>query len=77
MSLKLPLLPTIISLDVYGDHGHSEFGGRSTSPLVNFGVLLDELTELVASGRTDHPLGVQRGLRLQRVLHQARLLAQA
>lgn len=77
MSLKLPLFPTVISLDVYGDHGLSEFGGRSTSSLASFGVLLDELTELIASGRTDHPLGVQRGLHLQRVLHQARLLAQA
>lgn len=76
MSLKLPLLPTVISLDVYGDHGSSGFGGRSTSPLASFGVLLDELTELIASGRTDHPLGVQRGVHLQRVLHQARLLAQ-
>jgi predicted dehydrogenase len=77
ISLRLPIVPTIISVDVYGNHGHSEFGGRSTPPLVNFGVLLDELTELIASGRTDHPLGVRRGLHLQRVLHQARLLAQA
>jgi predicted dehydrogenase len=77
VSLRLPLSPTIISLDVYGDHGHSEFGGRSTPPLVNFAVLLDELTDLVASGRTDHPLDVRRGLHLQGVLHRARLLAQA
>jgi predicted dehydrogenase len=76
MSLKLPLIPTIISVDVYGDNGHSEFGGRSSSSLDSFAVLLDEFAEQVHGGRSDHPLGVRRGLHLQRVLHQARRLAQ-
>lgn len=76
LSLKLPLLPTIMSLDVYGDHGHSAFGGRSTTALDSFAVLLDEFTAAVRGGRRDLPLDVHRGLHLQRVLHRARVLAQ-
>jgi predicted dehydrogenase len=87
ISLKLPLIPTITSVDVYGDHGHSEFGGRSTPALASFAMLLDELVETVQAGhgaklrhsakpgRTGHPLDVRRGLHLQRVLHRARLLS--
>lgn len=75
MSLKLAVIPTVISLDVYGDRGHSEFAGRKTSSLDSYAVLLDELTEVVRSGRTTHPLDVHRGLHLQGVLQRARHLA--
>lgn len=76
LSLKLPLIPAVVSLEVYGDHGRSEFGGRSTTSLESFAVLLDELTGLIHGGRTGHPLDVHRGLHLQRVLDRARRLAQ-
>jgi predicted dehydrogenase len=84
LSLTMPLIPSVLSLDVYGDNGRSEFGGRSTTALDSFAVLLDELTEAAgtagaapgASGRR-HPLDIHRGLHLQRVLHRARRLAQA
>jgi len=76
LSSKMPLIPTMVSFGVYGDHGHSEFGGRSATALDSFAVLLDEFTEAVHGGRTDHPLGVHRGLHLQRVLDRARRLAQ-
>src|SRR5829696_4970128 len=42
LSSKMPLIPTMVSFGVYGDHGHSEFGGRSATALDSFAVLLDE-----------------------------------
>jgi predicted dehydrogenase len=75
LSLKLPLMPTISSIDVYGEHGHREISGRATPPLDCFAVLLDEFVQLVDSGQTSHPCDVHRGLHLQRILHAARAKA--
>jgi predicted dehydrogenase len=77
LSLKLPLVPTITSIDVYGEHGHRELSGRATPARDCFAVLLDELVDMVHSGQTSHPCDVHRGLHLQRVLHAARAKAEA
>jgi predicted dehydrogenase len=72
MSLRLPLLPTIASVDLYGQYGHSALVPRSTSSEDCYRAMLDDLLAMVRDGATEHPCDVRRGLHLQRVLSAAR-----
>jgi predicted dehydrogenase len=74
LSLGLPLVPTITSAEVYGEHGYSALPPRSTPAPDSYAALLDDLVGMVRGGTTQHPCDVHRGLHLQRVLHAAREL---
>jgi len=75
LSMRLPLTPTITSVEVYGEYGHSELPMRSTPAEDSYTALLDDLVGMVRGGTTRHPCDVHRGLHLQRVLHAARELS--
>jgi predicted dehydrogenase len=72
LSARLPVMPTIVSVEVYGRHGHSALSPRTTAPTDSYAAMLTELVTMVRTGATSHPLDVHRGLHLQRVLHAAR-----
>ena len=74
LSLALPVVPTITSVEVYGDPGHSEMPPRTTPAEDSYARLLDDLVGMVRGGTTQHPCDVHRGLHLQRVLQAAREL---
>jgi predicted dehydrogenase len=76
MSLGMPLVPTITSVEVYGQPGRSVMPPRSTSAEDSYGALLDDMVVMVRGATTEHPCDVRRGLHLQRVLHAARELSQ-
>jgi predicted dehydrogenase len=70
LSLRTPG-PAEVSYRIFGTNGVSELVGRDTPAQESYATLLDEFTELAATGRTEHPCGVRRGLHLQRVLAMA------
>lgn len=72
LSMGLPLVPTITSVEVYGRSGHSAMPPRSTSAEDSYLMLLDDLVAMVRAGSTSHPCDVRRGLHLQSVLERAR-----
>jgi len=74
LSMQLPVLPSIVSLDVYGDSGHSALNPLSTPPGDCYAAMLDDLVRMVRGGSVEHRCDVHRGLHLQRVLHSAREL---
>lgn len=74
LSLGLPLVPTVTTVDVYGEHGHSALPPRSTPAEDSYSALLDDLVDMVHAGSTTHRCDVHRGLHLQRVLQAAREL---
>jgi predicted dehydrogenase len=73
LSLRLPIQPTVAELVVYGERGYRTLG-RPDSAKEAYPALLDDFVALVTGGRTDHPCDVHRGLHLQRLMHEARLL---
>lgn len=75
LSLKMPLDPSPISFDVYGDHGLLALAARQTSALECYATMLDELVAMVRSGQTTHPCDVHRGVHLQRIIEDAYRLA--
>jgi predicted dehydrogenase len=77
LSMSLPVMPTITTVEVYGEHGHSAMAPRVTSATDSYAALLDDIVGMIRTGATRHPLDVHRGLHLQRVLHAARQLASA
>jgi predicted dehydrogenase len=74
LSAKLALRPTITSLELYGEHGHSVMPGRTTPAADSYAVLLDEFVAMTRGGVRAHPLDVHHGLHLQRVIDAARAL---
>jgi len=77
LSLKVPLDPSAISFDVYGEAGLLELAARQTSALACYATMLGELIAMVRGGQTEHPCDVQRGLHLQRIIDDAYHLARA
>jgi predicted dehydrogenase len=75
LSLRLPIDPTVVEFGVYGEHGYRVLGRRAGSSGESYTALLDDFAAMVACGATTHPCDVHRGLHLQRVIHEARLLA--
>ncbi|CAM3451598.1 Gfo/Idh/MocA family protein [Tsukamurella hominis] len=69
LSLRTPVLPTVMRVSAHSAQGVTVLESRETPSTECFRVLLDEFLESVAAG-TDHPLGVHRGLALQRVIAQ-------
>ena len=67
LSLRTPVMPTVMRLVAHSGAGMAVLESRATPATECFRVLLDEFLESIATG-VDHPLGVQRGLRLQRVI---------
>ena len=77
LSMRLPLIPTSVSFDVYGQFGHLTLIPRSASAEDCYLALLDDLVGMVRAGSTSHPCDAHRGLHVQRVLDAARRLSSA
>lgn len=75
LSMKLPLLPSIVGVDVYGTSGHRHLEPRQTTPQECYTTLLDELLGMVHAGTHVHPCDARRGLHLQRIIEHAANLA--
>lgn len=71
LSMKLPLRPSVVSVDLYGESGHSALAARTTSAADCYAAMLDDLVTMVRTGSARHPCDVHRGLHLQRLLGQA------
>lgn len=71
LSLRTPVVPSVLRVSAHGAGGHVELTSRETSALDCYRVALDELLTAVATG-TPHPLDVHRGVHLQRVLAEVR-----
>ncbi|MFI8567593.1 Gfo/Idh/MocA family protein [Rhodococcus sp. NPDC078407] len=71
LSLRTPIMPSLMRIELSGSDGVEALTDRSTSSIDCFAVLLDEFLESVETG-TDHECSVHRGLHLQRVIDQAR-----
>ncbi|MGX9295862.1 Gfo/Idh/MocA family protein [Tsukamurella paurometabola] len=74
LSLRTPVLPTVMRVSAHSAHGLAVLESRETPSIACFRVLLDEFLASVAAG-TDHPLNVRHGLDLQRVIAQIRAAA--
>ncbi|MDV6012452.1 Gfo/Idh/MocA family oxidoreductase [Haloechinothrix sp. LS1_15] len=72
LSLGLPMRPTVLECAIYGEGGYHTISGKPASPADAYAAVLDEFAELVATGATQHPCDVRRGLHLQRILARAR-----
>jgi predicted dehydrogenase len=77
LSMKLPIDPSIVEIDVYGRSGRSQLIPRQTPTGDSYATLLDEFAAMVRSGATTHPCDVRRGLHLQRLVEKARTMALA
>jgi predicted dehydrogenase len=77
LSLRLPIQPTVVEVAVYGEHGYRALGRRPGAASESYTSMLDDFAAMAASGTTRHDCDVHRGLHLQRIIHQARLLTQA
>lgn len=71
LSLRTPVRPTVMRFVAHSAAGTAVLEGRETPSTECFRVLLDEFLDAVASG-SDHPLGVRRGLHVQRLIAQIR-----
>lgn len=72
LSLRVPVQPSRVRFTAIGPNGTSTLDGRETPAPDSYAMLLDEFTALLDAGRTAHPLGVHRGLYLQRLLARVR-----
>jgi predicted dehydrogenase len=77
LSLALPLDPGVVEVSIYGTAGRLSLPAPVTPTLDCYTALLDQLLDLVHSGRTEHPCDVRRGLHLQRLIDSAERLAAA
>ncbi|MDT7729139.1 MAG: hypothetical protein QOI21_5715 [Actinomycetota bacterium] len=75
LSLRLPVQPTVAEFSVYGRDGYRTLGRKPSSADESYTALLDDFAAMVACGATEHPCDVRRGLHLQRIIHETRLLA--
>lgn len=75
MSLRLPIDPSVVEFDVYGSAGRRVLTARQTPPAACYATMLDELVAMIDVGGTEHPCDVRRGLHVQRIIEQARRLA--
>ncbi|HEX3787566.1 MAG TPA: Gfo/Idh/MocA family oxidoreductase [Pseudonocardiaceae bacterium] len=75
LSLRVPADPSVVEVALYGPHGTFPLPHWPTSAVDCFSTLLDQLHGLVTDQVRAHPCDVQQGLRLQRVIETAELLA--
>lgn len=75
MSHHIPVEPSLVELDVFGEHGRLPLTARRTEPLDCYAMLLDEFVAMVRDGSTAHPCDVHRGLHLQRIVERAYKMA--
>jgi predicted dehydrogenase len=75
LSMRLPMLPSVASFEVYGTAGLRALEPRSTSAADCYSAMLDDLVAMIREGATAHPCDVHRGLHLQRLIASARTLA--
>ncbi|KQU55212.1 oxidoreductase [Rhodococcus sp. Leaf278] len=71
LSLRTPIMPSLMRIELSGTDGVETLTDRSTSSTDCFAVLLDEFLQSVDSG-VDHECSVHRGLHLQKLIDQAR-----
>lgn len=71
LSLRTPVLPTVMRVSAHSTRGTAVLERRDTSSTECFRVLLDEFLTAIATS-TAHPLDVRRGLEVQRVIGQIR-----
>ena len=71
VSASLPVDPTVVELHVYGEHGVLPLAARQTPRTECYRAMLDDVVELVRTGRREHPCDLRRGLHLQRVISAA------
>jgi predicted dehydrogenase len=75
LSLRLPVQPSVVELAVWGEHGYRTLGRKPGAAQESYTALLDDFAAMVASGTTEHPCDVHRGLHLQGLIERARELA--
>jgi predicted dehydrogenase len=75
VSLALPLDPSVVDVSLFGRHGRTSLPTPVTPTSGCYAGLLDDLLDMVHSGRTDHRCDVRRGLHLQRLIDRAERLA--
>lgn len=75
LSLRLPIQPTVVEFTVYGRGGYHTLDHRPDAASESYTALLADFAAMVAAGRTEHPCDIRRGLHVQRIIHEARLLA--
>jgi len=75
LSHHIPVEPSLVEFDVYGDRGRLALDARRTGPLDCYATLLDEFVATVRAGSTRHPCDVHRGLYIQRIVERARKMA--
>ncbi|WP_238218651.1 Gfo/Idh/MocA family protein [Tsukamurella pulmonis] len=71
LSLRTPVVPTVMRVSAHSQQGLAVLDRRDTPSTECFRVLLDEFLGAIATGE-DHPLDVQHGLRIQRVIDRIR-----
>jgi predicted dehydrogenase len=72
LSMRLPIDPSILEFDVFGDGGRVGLSPRQTPAEQCFATLLDEFAAMIRAGATTHPCDVHRGLHLQSIIDQVR-----
>ena len=77
MSLALPLDPGVVNVSLYGTGGRLSLPAPTTPTSACYATLLDDLLDMVHSGRRAHRCDVRRGLHLQRLIDDAARLALA
>ncbi|OZC77991.1 oxidoreductase [Rhodococcus sp. 06-462-5] len=70
LSLRTPIMPSLMRIELSGTDGVEALTDRSTSSTDCFAVLLDGFLESVEKG-VDHECSVHRGLHLQKVISAA------
>jgi hypothetical protein len=73
--MRLPIDPSVLEFDVYGNSGRLPLTPRQTPSTECFAVVLDELAAMIGEGVTTHDCDVRRGLHLQGVIEQIRTRA--
>ncbi|RZQ65298.1 Gfo/Idh/MocA family protein [Amycolatopsis suaedae] len=74
LSMKLPIIPTVFEVAVYGQNGYRVLGKRPGTSNECYTALLDDFAAMIDSGVREHTCDVRRGLHLQRIIDKAQRL---
>ncbi len=72
LSMRLPIDPSVLEFDVYGDAGRVVLTSRRTAAEQCFAGLLHELAAMIHAGVATHACDVHRGVHLQWVIDEVR-----
>ncbi|WP_338051764.1 Gfo/Idh/MocA family protein [Pseudonocardia acidicola] len=75
LSSRLPVDPTEVEIAVFGGAGRHLLTSRPGDARACYAVLLDELVDAAATGRSCSPYGAARGLHLQEIIERVREIA--